>query len=94
MKIKFIHKKDKLLSLGAGLLLYYLLEQEHISDKRLDATVCGKPKLAAAEKPQFNLSHSGEYAVCALSDKPVGVDIEEIGSPDFAVAERCFSAEE
>lgn len=26
----------------------------------------------------FNLSHSGEYVACALSDSDVGVDIEEI----------------
>ena len=28
----------------------------------------------------FSISHSGDFAVCAVSDFPVGVDIEQIGS--------------
>ena len=37
----------------------------------------GKPFLDGAPFV-FNLSHSGEYVVCALSDADVGVDIEKI----------------
>lgn len=41
----------------------------------------------------FNLSHSGEYIVCALSDAGVGVDIEEIKPISEGVMRRfvgCF----
>lgn len=37
----------------------------------------GKPYLAGQPRVYFNLSHSGEYALCALSDREVGVDIQK-----------------
>ncbi len=38
----------------------------------------GKPYLKNHERLHFNVSHSGEWIVCALSDMPVGVDIEQV----------------
>ena len=38
----------------------------------------GKPYFAACPQRQFSLSHSGAFALCALSDAPVGVDLEMI----------------
>lgn len=51
----------------------------------------GKPEL---EFCFFNISHSGKYAVCAVSDVPVGIDIEKM--TDFKRRERymLFSKEE
>src|SRR3982750_4606295 len=58
----------------------------------------GKPYLAApAAELEFNLSHSGEIALIALSAKhPVGVDVEQVqpGRDLLAVAERALSAED
>lgn len=42
----------------------------------------------------FNLSHSGDYAVLAVSDSPVGIDIEHKKNRYEAVAKRCFCKEE
>lgn len=42
----------------------------------------------------FNLSHSGEYAVCAVSDKEVGIDIQQKGALKMKVARRCFTENE
>ena len=42
----------------------------------------------------FNLSHSGDYAVLAVGDSPVGIDIEHKKDRYEAVAERCFCKEE
>ena len=42
----------------------------------------------------FNLSHSGDYAVLAISDSPVGIDIEYKKNHYEAVAKRCFCQEE
>ena len=37
----------------------------------------GKPYLAAYPEIHFNISHSGDWAVCALAAMPCGVDIQE-----------------
>jgi 4'-phosphopantetheinyl transferase len=47
-----------------------------------------------ALKTEFNISHSGEWVVCALDDRPVGIDVERIHAIDFAIAKRFFSARE
>lgn len=42
----------------------------------------------------FSVSHSGDYAVCALDDHPVGIDIEVIGKESRNIAERFFARDE
>jgi len=43
----------------------------------------------------FNLSHSGEYVVCAVSDREIGVDIQEHkGGDTERIAKRYFSGGE
>ena len=66
-------------SLGAGLLLRYAVE----NDTKLDyeklnflTEANGKPYIEG-NPFYFSLSHSGNYAVCAISDSPIGVDIEK-----------------
>jgi len=39
----------------------------------------GKPAIVGRPDIHFNMSHCREAALCALSDKPVGVDVESIG---------------
>lgn len=41
---------------------------------------------------QFNLSHSGEYVLCGVSDQEIGVDIQEIRNANkVSLAKRFFS---
>lgn len=57
----------------------------------------GKPRLAQAPALHFNLSHSGDMAVVAVSEVcEVGVDVEILRDvPDaLALAERHFTPEE
>ncbi|WP_150267832.1 4'-phosphopantetheinyl transferase family protein [Paenibacillus tepidiphilus] len=53
----------------------------------------GKPVLPYAGM-HFNVSHSGEWVVCAIDRCPVGIDVEEIKPIDLGIAERFFSADE
>lgn len=56
----------------------------------------GKPRLAGGEL-EFNLSHSGELALVAVSaEHPVGIDVERV-KPDrdpVALAERALAADD
>lgn len=87
--------KDKRLSLGAGLLL-----QKGLADCGLPTAaelVRGeneKPFLRDSEQFFFNLSHSGEIAVCAVSDRPVGVDVETRAHFEPSLVRRVFLPDE
>lgn len=78
-------------SLGAGLLLGYILKQYGLLDKEIKYGSNGKPKI---EGICFNLSHSKNMVVCAVSNKPVGCDIEKIAAAPQKVADRFFSENE
>lgn len=54
----------------------------------------GKPYLPAYPGFHFSLSHSGVWAVCAVSEYPLGVDIEQVRPTRRGLAERYFSPEE
>ena len=84
-------------SFAASLLLEYVLKRlfpkvEH----PLEIAVAqgGKPYLANYPDIYFNLSHSGEWAVCAISESPVGVDIQHCDEGRRDVASRFFHREE
>lgn len=60
------------------------------SDDRLERGAHGK--LSLNEDPRFlSLSHSGAVTVLAVSDVPVGVDLEHIADVRESVARRFFS---
>lgn len=63
-------------SLAAGLLLELALRRAGVPC----AGSCdeqGRPRPAFGVPPYVSLSHSGEYAACALADRPVGVDVQK-----------------
>ena len=53
----------------------------------------GKPVYSGLDT-YFNLSHAGNYVVCAVSDKAVGVDIERQRKNVIRVAKRFFTQAE
>lgn len=59
----------------------------------IEKNYLGKPVLASGEA-YFNISHSFERVVCAVSDKPVGVDIEKIRPFSRGVINRFFNDSE
>lgn len=53
----------------------------------------GKP-YAVGLCVEFNISHSGDMVVCAVDDKPVGIDIEQIRPIDLSVAKHVCADDE
>lgn len=53
-----------------------------------------KPYLLGFPDIHFNISHSGDLLVCAVSTKPVGIDAEKIGEYSKKVIERICSSKE
>lgn len=80
-------------SLGAGLLWRLVMEENGLDPnapvRRLGA---GKPVLAGGGV-WFSLSHSGKLCLCALSDGPVGADIQKPRPAKLSIARR-FCADE
>lgn len=54
----------------------------------------GKPYLKDYENFHFNLSHSGDWVVCAVSNRLVGIDVEQTKEINLDIAKRFFSREE
>ena len=54
----------------------------------------GKPYFPQFPNCRFNVSHSGDLAVCALSDQPVGVDIQTVRQRREKLMDRVCSADE
>lgn len=78
-------------SLGAGLLLKYALLQRGIALQRFFMGENGKPEVEGA---CFNLSHSGNLVICAVSEKPVGCDVEKIEEASDKVLKRIATIKE
>lgn len=53
----------------------------------------GKPYIKDSDI-YFNLSHSGDYVVCALSNNEIGIDIQKIEDINLNIANSYFLKEE
>lgn len=51
----------------------------------------GKPYLLNYNDYHFNISHSGDWVVCAIDSRPIGIDVEQIREVDFGIARHFFS---
>lgn len=89
------HEQDSARSAGAGWLLRYALMQVGIPPEQqaLGQNRWGKPHLLGRTEPQFSLSHSGDWVVCAVGDSPLGVDIE-LPRCTMQLARRFFHPKE
>lgn len=91
-------KRDKILKfkklervyqsiLGYILIKFILIEKYNINNKDIHIrnNNYGKPFLAEYPHLHFNISHSGDWVVCAFDTSEVGIDIEQIMPIDMAV---------
>lgn len=65
-----------------------------IAKQEFAYTEYGKPYLLNFPDVHFNISHSGQYVACVVSDKPTGVDVQKISEYNFDVAERVCNEKE
>lgn len=87
-KLKFIN--DKKLSILSEILLKNALVELNVdSDIGLTYNKYQKPYLKNNDI-YFNISHSGEYVICAISKDEVGCDIEYIKDIDMKIANKFF----
>ncbi len=95
MRFHFIEDKKRAL---AGILLskYAIAKAFGISldEIRVEKNKYGKPHVVGKRGVHFNISHSGDYVVCAVAGSPVGIDVQEISGQNLDVADRFFSQEE
>ncbi|WP_053375080.1 4'-phosphopantetheinyl transferase family protein [Paenibacillus sp. FJAT-27812] len=68
---------------------------QSVNDIRFEVDPYGKPHLVdRKELICFNVSHSGDWIVCAIDVLPVGIDLERIKPIDIQIALPYFSKQE
>lgn len=94
---KFARREDAYRSLTADILSRWLIcDYLGIANEELQImqNAYGKPILQGNKGLHFNHSHSGQWIVSAISDAPVGIDIEQMSDIDLGIADRFFSEQE
>ena len=94
--LKFKHEQGRKTCAAAYLLLCEGLRQEYgITEPPVfEYGEHGKPSIVGHPDIFFNMSHCKEAAICVLSDKPVGVDIESMRRYRVSLARYTMNDEE
>ena len=94
--LQFKFEQGQRLCVAAYMLLKQALrEQEGILDNPIfEYGEHGKPFIMGHPELHFSLSHCKEAAVCVLSRRPVGIDVESIGRYSESVARYAMSDDE
>jgi phosphopantetheinyl transferase len=89
---RFVFEKDRLLCLGAGILLHEALGISGEALIRYGKN--GKP--FAPGYPAFSLSHSGQWCLLATGGicQKIGVDVEEISEQNIDIASAVYTESE
>lgn len=93
--LRYRRHQDAYLSvLGKALLMRGLADSDYDYNliHNYKITAFGRPYMLSG--PKFNISHSGNVAVCALSENAVGADIEEVKQIDIDLFVDYFIPEE
>lgn len=91
---RYVHQKDRQLSIGVEILLRYALQEIGIYDPLFALKDYGKPYLKNHPDTFFNMSHSEKFVACAVSGCPIGVDIEQVHDIDLNIAKNYFFGSE
>ena len=83
--------------LYSDLLIRIIIHQDlniENNDISFDTNIYGKPFLRNNQSFHFNVSHSQNMIAVAISNKPVGVDIEQTQNVNLEIARRFFNESE
>ena len=94
--LKFRHEQGQRLCVLAYQLLKQGLREEYgIEDNPVfEYNEHGKPAIVGHPEIFFNLSHCKEAVVCAISDQPVGIDVESIREYKESLVRYTMNEEE
>jgi len=92
----FRFKEDAIRSVCGEVLARYVCRKHlSIQDIVFSTNKYSKPFLIGYPDFHYNVSHSGDWVVCATSSNLVGVDVEYIDKNiDLSIAQHYFTAEE
>lgn len=94
---RFVKIDDAYRSLVGDLLVRFALTERYGAidgELKIETNEYGKPFLCEYSDFHYNISHSGDYVVCAVHVDAVGVDIEYIGPFNLHLAKELFTEEE
>jgi len=96
--LRFVFWQDLHRSLFADLLVRkIIIDTFNLSNEKIYFSVneYDKPYCEFLDDFHFNISHSGNWVVCAVDKKPIGIDIEETSTCiDLSISENFFSNKE
>ena len=95
--LRFRQEKDRHRKLISSLLLRFFVRNFlNLSKYCVSKNKFGKPYLQDYPDFHFNLSHSGNWVIGAVSDTPLGVDVEKVSTfHDYmGIAKRFYSEKE
>ena len=82
--------------LGHLLSRYAIMQQFHLNNDKIKLVEnpYGKPHIKGYRAIHYNISHSGDWVVCAISQSVIGIDIQKFEGMKFGIIEHCFSKDE
>lgn len=94
---RFMFQKDSIMCLLGDVLARYAICRRlkyKNNQLRFALNQYNKPHLDMPANVHYNVSHSGDWVVCVLSNEKAGIDVEKIKKTDFDIAKRFFTANE
>lgn len=93
-RFRFLDDKKRTVT-GEMLARKAIAEWCHVSEEEVQFGLSeyGKPFVIGLDM-EFNISHSGDMVVCAVDDKPIGIDVEQIRPIDMKVAKYICKGKE
>jgi len=90
----YAREQDRVRGLVSDLLIRYIVMTKFkLRNKQLkfSKNKFGKPRLDNIPDFHYNISHSGEWIICAIHSKEIGIDIEKVKELEFTRLIKCFS---